>query len=403
MWPFLYVFWYRIAVILSCPDEWWEKQWQMLETDKQKKLIHLIKKLFTENGLPLPMEGIDEITRDVCYKLSSEIWDYLETEIKSMFTKWANQIYTNVFLDPSRYTPNLARYYWNLIPLFGWQEGRQFLRSVQLAKPCTTARQKKLTDQEIKDLNKEVQKIVELKWNTMNIYYNAACYYAQLSRQDAQYIPCAMKYLKIACKDPGDSPDLGWVQNDPDFIPLRTNQEYSALFVDPKNKEISNESKEEKDRLNALDLLRKGAQQQQQKWGTISGKTQSPAALVIEAEYQITLWDNLIKFIDNPDDQLQGELFWQLVMQKAISSDAPSYEATEARLKRISSEILNTAWENITNHIQPQLDTWKNRLEDSKLFLQQPDSHNLNNILKAWKQSETWVWDYLSRQIKQVL
>jgi len=429
MWPHLYGFWYRIAAIFSCPEEWIELQWNAVEHDKKQYLMGLVERLIRNNNLSahpaiwfdnqnieLDREDFDRQLANEFYKLSLDVWFFLEKEFKHMGRKWRNQVWIELkahLFDPIRNTPNLTQYYRKLIPILGWQEGQQFLRSVQLAQLCTTVQQSILNEPEksLEDLIKdsgirEVEKIVRYWWhprhwwNTMGVYYNAACYYAQLSARGPQYISEALSYLKIAFKDPGDSPDLLWVQNDPDLKPLRDNPEYIALFVDPNNKQISNDRKDENDKLYALVLLQLGVQQQQEDWGSASDKTQLAEALVVEAEYQINLWDSLVKLMNTPDDPLQQQLFWQLVMQRDKANDIP---APRQNNQNISSQKINTAWENITDHALPQLDTWKNRLADGKLFLQQADSHNLNDIWKMWKQSEIWLWDYYSDQIEKVM
>ncbi len=453
MWPHLYVFWYRIAAIFSCPDEWIDSQWKILEDDKKEYLADLIEKLFTENKLEPDkkkgrigreqiklnnqnnlitiinqlaprnnqLEVPDNILTDNFYELASEIWYFLEEEINSMFIKWVIQVLINIvtlFVNVIRieknrktnlhslFTPYLARYYWKLIPLFPWQEGRQFLRSVQLSEPCTIL-QKGLpstSDITVNDLTKEIEDIVKLMWNTMVIYYNAACYYAQLSAKDPQFISIALDYLKIAFKDRRTRLDVDWVQTDPDFkhLKLIKDPEYQALCVTSNKKEIDNESEIEKERkakLDVFDLLQKGAQQQKKDWETTSDWSLSPEALIIEAEYQISLWDSLIKLFETPDDQLQRELFWQLVMQNAKASAIP---ATKKHNPNITLKKINETWENITKHAKPQLNTWKNRLEDCKLLLQKDDSPNPHGIINIWKQSETWQWFYLSKQIEVI-
>ena len=402
-----------------------------MEPVKKEHLIGLLERLFNNPLIANPAKLPDNISLDKpanenefiqlgkkynklakeieFYKLSSDIWAFLEKEINNMFWRWFNQVRTNLS-DPLGFTPNLARYYWKLIPPFGW-DGQQFRKSVQLAKYCTNVQQKILTDQEIgeKDLKKEIRKIERIVrgWhNKVDIYYNAACYYAQLSvlanKQKQKYITDALKYLKIAFKHQKDL-EIVWVQNDPDLKPLKNDPEYQALFVCPNKMEFSNESLDEVDRkgkLYVFELLQKGAGQQIKDWVNLSNNQHSFAVLIIEAEYQIRLWESLIKLLKLPTVQLQQELFWQVAMQKAPNRDIPVHKKDN---HKISLKVIDPAWENITNHAQPQIDAWKLRLKDSKLFLNQPVSLKPSEILEMWNQSETWLWEYILQQINKLV
>jgi len=408
MWPHLYGFWYRVAAIFSCPEAWVDEQWNILKDEDQNRLQKHIVKLFDDNNLKYSKDAIERNDMAGFYQLAMAIWIFLNEQINAAFGLWFVQVFNEPF-SPIGYNPDMALYYWKLIPLFGWQEGRQFLRSVLLAKYCTQIQCENLDNQKIACLNKNVQTNVESYWNPVDVYYNAACYYSQLSKMwrnenNSKYISDALENLKLAFKDTTQDTDLVWVQNDPDFEPLHNDSEYIALFVEPNKKELENESDEEKEKrekLNALYALMLGARQQKKDWEAESRQSLSAEALITKAEYQIDLCNSLIEFCKNPCDQSHKDLFWQLVMQKIAPDDIPNNNLKDTR--SASLEDIDKTWKTIADCVQPHLGSWKKRRKNSKLFLRQHGHSDMRQVLEEWAQSEVKWWIYLSQQARRVL
>ncbi len=440
IWPHLYGLWYRIAAIFSCPEEWVEK-WLSLQDSNRLNLEILIRELFVGieqkrylldrnkgklntilddyNRFTLPdaMFSSSETTskvkdsdliRTIFYQRALKIWKFIELDLRTNYLSrlWIKQSGMNIwawFFNPISFSPHLGKYYWNLIPLLPWSEGEQFRRAVQVAKYCSeieiisieeNSNEDSLRGQSyIEELNKIVNKISSLAWNDRSVKYNVACYHALLvklydknANERKEHFQTAMKYLIIASKDPRRKLDSTWVMNDPDFNAIKKKPQFSAIFDVP-----GKDSQENQGKIYVRKLVKMGAKQQLKDWKKKSKESISLEMLLIETEYQITLWKSLTAMMENPGVTSLQESFWRNVNQNAELVSMPVAKAKNKTIK-----LNPSAWENMRIYAKSQQGIWEKYLENCKLLLQhQKEGENKDKMLKSWAKAEIWIWDAL--------
>lgn len=384
MWPFLLVFWYRIANILSSPEEWLKDEYlKGLNNEQRKGLIELLQyrlldKDFNQNVNPIMVKRIEKVLSDIflysyiskvekkkdfnkqlttCfYETSIYIWESLENQIQSSLKYWLLALINNFFnSNQVEKTPTLALYHWGMIPWPPFTDGSKFLCLVKLAKISTilqlrihikyhdpivtcfeewkveSSSQKKSKEKDkpeispYDDLKTNLDEIMSSPWKNMGLYYNAACFYA-LMLTDPQLEDRvetnhqAMHFLKLAYKDTQSDLALEWVKNDPDLKSLWDNPQFLALFVPDENKNA------------------------QKKLGDQKLHKQYCLHLLTEAaDQQMETWKNTPPFIFSPS-YLIALIDYKLTLWSAIAS---------LLAKPTDQDLQLTFWQRALQNSQP--------------------------------------------------
>jgi hypothetical protein len=469
LWPHLYGIWYRIGAVFSCPAEW-QEEWRKLGEDKARKLENLIIDLSfvmeqdqktTNNkymeGISLDIEnceeqkskaetnpssgenknaqklpekellpamirkyaippdiGNTETCKDIFnlsfYYRSKSVWLFLINHIDLMFSQWLNELVLSTlsfFTDYSNYSPYLAKYYWNLIPLGNRNPGNQFRRSVEIANYCTdveTYENRKSIDQyDVNQTNKLVDGIGDAPWSNQSIQYNAACYYALLagcySENDTaqqSYEQKAVDYLKIAMKDSRSRLDISWVRNDPDLKALRGNSQYIQIFGLP-------DAKVDPDPLKQKIMqgyLLAGAKLQVEIVKTIPTGNNLYACMLVKAEDQAIVWQSVVNLLTKPDDKACQAAFCRLINRTVDKKDQLK-ELAQMGTPEVLIKNMDGLWNKLQAHAEAQLAEWKKNLKNSKLFLRQDKSTQPNSQLSdQWNAMEKWQWLFMIEQVE---
>ena len=447
MWPYLYSFWYRIAVNFSYVEKWWD------ESNTEK--INLIFKLFNscppnENGdfwgelhprrLSTPRnkeakewkdtepagEKKEPLAKTDFLERSRKLYCLLNKEIRvwRAISNWVYALVTgvlNFIFKPVEYTTGLSRYLWHYIPFFPWMDATQFRRMAELAFYITMIHlPKSLPGNDCPKIDfqgasleafvyNKTNTIVNKLWNRTAVYYNAACVYASLlsnTQNNAEGVVLkenAIKYIKKATRD--QSPlEVEWAKTDPDLKALGGNDEFKALFdISDIEEQQSKEDKEKKDKHYMIELLRVGIVQQKNDWEKAHRKRIAAMGLIAEADYQIRLWSSLETLSGKPTDGELQETFWKLVMQKGKTEIMPDpSEMSQDDIKKLDLGKLDKCLKFVQGAAKSQREIWEKRKEDGKLFLKHVATP-MTGVWSLWQQAEMAQWIYLEKKIAPIL
>jgi len=411
MWPYLYGFWYRIAVNLSYVDVWVKKEWEGSENNKKEEFLKLLNDFISDLDLEIPQND-DNNFQKLFFTYSKTILDKLEEDTKfgKILWYWISTFWVNLFrmlFKPVDFEPQLSKYYRGYIPLL-WSYGIQFRRMVEVAKYCTEIRESPLENN-----NKAIKNVAGRFWNRWTVYYNIACYYALKakvpSEDNKDYLEeQSVDYLKKADRDPRSVLDIEWVKGDPDLESLHENLEFKALF-DIQSEE--DKKSEEKNNIIAkyypLKLVQVAAQNQKaimNKWGKPRTRSKvSPEELLAGAEHQTRVWNSLKKLAENPTDATYQQLFWNCAMQykKGLEIMPKKPGKDENIISNLDLEQLNQCWKAIKAEVQDMPTFWEVKTSDSKFFLEHGKTR-MNDVWDVWSKAEIRQWEYIDKRIKEL-
>ena len=403
MWPQLYGFWYRIAAKLPYAEKEKNKLEPLIRKLAQENLVILNKVNKTLDKYQFSSLENFELNKENLVRLSLLFLKYLETEIRfpRMLWNWIKWAFLNTvhsIFDRNKVQHRLAQYYWNYIPV-AWGNGVQFQRMVKLAYLCT---EQQIDGSSTND--SEVSSLLEKPWNQWQVHYNAACYYALLSKnlkdvdKKKKYaVDKAVTHLITAAKNPHSGVDMKWVQKDPDLVSLYEDPEFKALFdVKSKEEEDQTKDKEKQNLYQGIHLIGQVAAQQEKDWKSLPGKEVSPEELVTEADRQARVWESLVQLCNAPTDSKLLDQFWNIGMQK--DENAPLKPTVPDLAGSLSMDTLNQCWKDIKNIVQPGLDLWVSRKQDTKVYLEF-GKPQMKDVWKLWSKAEVRQWSYLDKLI----
>jgi hypothetical protein len=188
----------------------------------------------------------DPITKDDFKEHATDLYKFLVHELGfweaiSNWRVWRGVNAWNAIFEPVQYTAGLTHYLRDYIsiPFLGRGNGGQLRRIAAIAQSSVevTRPEASRSKTNIDGLVRKVDRIVENYWgNRSDVYYDAACFHARLSKfyelgsnKRTQTLEKALEYLKKATKGQHQL-EIQWTRLDPDLEVLHENPEFQELF-----------------------------------------------------------------------------------------------------------------------------------------------------------------------------
>ncbi len=444
MWPFLYGFWFRIACIFSYFSDW-ENEWQ--DNGKQKMICSLIEQLFQtkiltrvfkKNREPKITGVLENLKRDsYFYKkgafllLSFYCWEFLGQQVKLNLGLLFEQVILKCLFPfkSGNYSSFLIKHYWGLLPKNQSDEASQFSYSNVISQCCTEIQIRKhfhineknskieIDNMAIKDNSEKVHKtkdlvriigvILESSQKNMDVFYNAACFYALAGMPKE-----SIDNLKKAYRDPKGELSHEWVLNDPDLKSLWGDPEFDALFDIP-NKPSLNAYYQEKfilrdqKKQNGFKLIKQILDAKE-----INYSSMSSSFLLIYATTQVELWTALAQFFSNPDDDetwgnfchIANPLYFPMnhfFVDEIVEKSKPETKDQESISYLPMFEQIELLFSQLFDYAVKQVSEWKTKKELAASFVNLKEQSQYDTIWTLWKQIEKSQWFYLIELVEK--